>query len=130
MILKPIVASILMIGGVYYAYKHYFNAPSEITINSTVVQQAAALLSETFQTPIHIQSVARLSEPDRRNLVLRLMIKDARGNIPASIILKQSLPRKDGGNQEAFDRFSRDWAGLEFVNTLNSNVPIAPMSST
>lgn len=127
MILKSILAGILMIGGAYLVYNHYFNAPPEITIDSVLVKQAANLLTETFHTPIHIQSIVRLSEPGRRNLVLRLMLKDAHGKIPASIILKQSLPRKDGGNQEAFDRFAMDWAGLEFANTLKSSVPTVPL---
>ncbi|MCX5922130.1 MAG: hypothetical protein NTX86_02280 [Candidatus Dependentiae bacterium] len=110
----------------YWIIKRIYTKTKEVTIDSLVVKEAAKLLSSSFHKSIQIQSIVRLSEPDRRNLVLRLMIKDAHNDIPKSVILKQALPVKNGQDQEAFDRFARDWAGLEFVSTLNTKIAIAP----
>ncbi len=102
---------------------YYFKISPKITIESIVVKEAAKLLSSSFHMPIQIKSVVQLSEAGRRNLVLRLGIKDAHNNIPTSVILKQASGQK---NQDDFDRFARDWSGLEFVNTLSTPIAIAP----
>src|SRR5207302_1604464 len=68
-----------------------------------------------------------ISESNRRNRVLRLMIKDPQGNMPVSVILKQALLQ--GGNVDKktlLKNIARDWAGLQFVNNLNTKELIAP----
>ena len=92
-------------------------------INPKVLQAAQHLL----QPPCEIKSAIFLSEPERRNVVLRLNLENKSDDIPASIILKQSLPEAtDDNDKEAYARFARDWAGLEFLSGLKQwhhNVP-------
>lgn len=69
-----------------------------------------------------------LSEPERRNVIIRIWIKgDKDSETPSSIILKQSLP----SSQQAIDldeyaRFTRDWTGLEFVNEVAQDQHFVP----
>ncbi|MDP1604921.1 MAG: phosphotransferase [Legionella sp.] len=96
-------------------------------INQNITQTAQHLLQQRFSTPCKIKSVIFLSEPNRRNVVLRLYLEHKSNDIPASIILKQSLPEStDDNDKEAYARFARDWAGLEFLSGLKQwhhNVP-------
>lgn len=96
-------------------------------INPNVIQEAQHLLRQYFANPCEIKSVTFLSEPDRRNVVLRLYLENKSDDIPISIILKQSLPEAtDDDDKEAYARFARDWAGLEFLSGLKQwhhNVP-------
>ncbi len=64
----------------------------EQVINPNVIQEAQHLLRQYFANPCEIKSVTFLSEPDRRNVVLRLYLENKSDDIPISIILKQSLP--------------------------------------
>lgn len=74
-----------------------------------------------------ISSVQLLSEPDRRNGVLRIHLSGSEESIPNSVILKQSVPElSDADDEEAYARFARDWAGLEFLSMIPQpahNVP-------
>ncbi|MBA2652001.1 MAG: phosphotransferase [Tatlockia sp.] len=89
----------------------------EQVISPNVIQEAQHLLGQCFANPCEIKSATFLSEPDRRNLVLRLYLENKSDDIPASIILKQSLPEAtDDNDKEAYARFARDWAGLEFLS--------------
>jgi hypothetical protein len=96
-------------------------------INPNVLQEAQHLLQQHFATPCKIKSVTSLSEPERRNVVLRLYLENKSNDIPPSIILKQSLPEAtDDNDKEAYARFARDWAGLEFLSGVKQwhhNVP-------
>ncbi|KTD56753.1 putative N-acetyltransferase YafP [Legionella santicrucis] len=87
------------------------------TLNPHLIDKAKQLLSEYFGTSIDIQSVTFLNEPERRNCVLRLGLIQSTTTIPQTVILKQSLPEEEKDN-EAFARFARDWAGLEFAEKL------------
>jgi RimJ/RimL family protein N-acetyltransferase len=88
-------------------------------VNSEVLQKVEELLQARFSREINIGSVHFLSEPDRRNIVLRIVLENAADTVPNSIILKQSLPEQSDEDQDAYARFARDWAGLEFL----SNIP-------
>ncbi|KTC64694.1 Domain of uncharacterised function (DUF227) (plasmid) [Legionella adelaidensis] len=92
-----------------------------------VIQAAQHLLQQYFANPCEIKSATFLSEPDRRNVVLRLYLEKKSDVIPASIILKQSLPEAmDDDDKDAYARFARDWAGLEFLSGVKQwhhNVP-------
>src|SRR3990167_11289941 len=91
----------------------------EQVINPNVIQEAQHLLRQYFANPCEIKSVTFLSEPDRRNVVLRLYLEIKSDDIPASVILKQSLPEAtDDDDKDAYARFGRDWAGLEFLSRL------------
>ena len=88
-------------------------------INPNVIQEAQHLLQQHFATPCEVKSVIFLSEPERRNIVLRLYLENKAGDVPDSLILKQSLPElTDDDDKDAYARFARDWAGLEFLSRI------------
>lgn len=98
-----------------------------ITVDPAILKEVTHILLNEFQTEIAIKSVIILSEPSRRNLVLRIILQNSSEGIPESIILKQSTIEKSAeDDKEVLGRFARDWAGLEFVNNLNTTTPIAP----
>jgi hypothetical protein len=87
-----------------------------------IIQSAASLLSSYFQQKIHFSKVIQLSEAERRNLILRLIIDNASTNMPQSIILKQTvLENKDESESENLSRFARDWAGIEFLTQIGGH---------
>ncbi|MCW8397696.1 GNAT family N-acetyltransferase [Legionella sp. PATHC038] len=97
------------------------------TINPVILQKVTQMLQHLFMTEIEIDSLQFLSEPDRRNIVLRIMLNSNLSTIPKSIIFKQSLPEKsETDDQDAYARFARDWAGLEFANQIHQNMHNVP----
>jgi hypothetical protein len=78
------------------------------------------ILRERFSADdIEIASATYLSEPYRRNVLMRITLTSASDSVPKSIILKQSLPQEnDADDSEAYARFARDWVGLEFANSI------------
>lgn len=96
-------------------------------INPEVLQEVKNLLQVLFATELYIESVHFLSEPDRRNIVLRITLESTKSGVPESVIFKQSLPEQsDEDDIEAYARFARDWAGLEFLSDIPQrahNVP-------
>lgn len=96
-------------------------------INPEVLREAKSLLQTRFATELNIESIDFLSEPERRNIVLRITLESTKKGVPESIILKQSLPEQsDADDKEAYARFARDWAGLEFLSSIPQpahNVP-------
>jgi len=104
-------------------------AIKSISIHSAILQEVTDILSHHFQQKIAIKSVTILSESSRRNLVLRITLKHSSkiSNTPESIILKQStIEQSSEDNKDVLGRFARDWAGLEFLNNLNTITPIVP----
>lgn len=92
---------------------------------SGLLKKAEARLKERFGPEISIASYDFLSEPARRNLVLRIHLTGANGEMPKSVLLKQSLP--DGaGDTAANERFARDWAGLSFSDTIQPETHHVP----
>ena len=69
-------------------------------INQDVIQAAEYLLQHHFATPCEVTSVTFLSEPERRNVVLRLSLGNKSDDIPANLILKQSLPEATDDNDK------------------------------
>ncbi|WP_238400511.1 GNAT family N-acetyltransferase [Legionella bononiensis] len=96
-------------------------------INPEVLREVKNLLLTRFATEPNIESIDFLSEPERRNSVLRITLESPKNGVPDSIILKQSLPEQtDADDKEAYARFARDWAGLEFLSNIpqpTHNVP-------
>ncbi len=95
--------------------------------HSEIVKEAIDILSKRFDTEVHVHSVVQLSEPDRRNLLLRIYLQSPSG-VPKSVLLKQSVSQNSSEqeNEHSFGRFARDWAGLEFLSSLNLQTPISP----
>ncbi|HCJ4203627.1 TPA: hypothetical protein NR259_003162, partial [Legionella pneumophila] len=94
--------------------------------NPDVINKAKQILSEHFDSQIEIDSIAFLSDPERRNIVLRLGLVHSSKAIPKTVILKQSLPEKEN-DQEAYARFARDWAGLEFASKIPQRTHNTPL---
>ncbi len=100
---------------------------NERHVDLTILEEAAKILEKRFRTPIAINSAVYLSRPGRHNVLMRITLDHSSKLLPTSIILKQSLPEKsDTSDKEAFDRFARDWAGLEFLSSLNTKTQLAP----
>ncbi len=87
-----------------------------------IINNAQHLMSIYFHKEIHFSKVAVLSEADRRNTILRLIIDNPSTSMPSSIILKQTvLENKDETEAENLSRFARDWAGLEFLTQIGGH---------
>lgn len=82
-----------------------------------ILLSAKALLENYFSVDCNIKSSKILSEPERRNIILRLHLESISKTVPTTVILKQSLREEgDADDREAYARFARDWAGLEFLS--------------
>lgn len=94
--------------------------------SSKILQISLNILRDCFKTNLEISNVVFLSEPERRNVILRLFLR-GKSHIPKSVILKQSLPEEtDTDDEDAYARFSRDWAGLEFASNIPQRIHNVP----
>jgi thiamine kinase-like enzyme len=97
-------------------------------VDLIILEEAAKVLEKRFRTQVTIGSAVYLSAPDRHNVLVRITLNHHSKDLPASIILKQSLPEKsDTGDRQAFGRFARDWAGLEFLSNLHTQNSLSPL---
>lgn len=93
-----------------------------------VIEEASHLLSAYFKRPVTFTKAIQLSEPDRRNVILRLVIANPETGMPPSFILKQTATdtnqfdpvKKTETEIEKLSRFARDWAGHEFLTQIGS----------
>lgn len=86
------------------------------------INTAQQRLSAYFQTKLAFGNVSLLSEPDRRNAILRLHIAHTNDQIPPSFIVKKTTIEQRGETeQEQMSRFARDWAGIEFLSQLGTD---------
>ncbi len=90
-----------------------------------IIESAARLMSEYFQKPVNFSKVIQLSEPDRRNVILRLIIDHPFSEMPRAVILKKAVAEtnkfdsaQNETEMEQLSRFSRDWAGIEFLTKI------------
>ncbi|CZH12149.1 phosphotransferase [Legionella pneumophila] len=91
-------------------------------LDSNLLDKITYILNKRFDAEVKIISTQFLSEPERRNCVVRLFLSSQTKEIPESIILKQSLREDtDANDEEAYARFARDWAGLEFASEIKQN---------
>src|SRR5262245_44786170 len=93
-----------------------------------IIDDAASLMSQYFQKPIHFSKVIEISEPDRRNVILRLQIDNPSSEMPQTLILKKNSIEKqifDRGEteteREQLTRFAHDWAGIEFLTQIGNH---------
>jgi len=95
-------------------------------IDPILLQEASYIIEGLFGS-VKINSVKLLSEPERRNIILRLTLTTKSSTIPKSIILKQALPDKLNANEnDRFARFARDWAALEFLSLIQKDSHTVP----
>ncbi|HRD68998.1 MAG TPA: phosphotransferase [Legionella sp.] len=91
-------------------------------LDSNLLDTITHILNKKFAAEVTISSTQFLSEPERRNCLVRLFLSSQTKEIPASIILKQSLREDtDADDEDAYARFARDWAGLEFASEIKQN---------
>jgi thiamine kinase-like enzyme len=93
-----------------------------------VIQCATQLMSSYYQQSIQFSDIDQLSEPDRRNVVLRLHIANPATAIPPTVILKMNSTEKQvferGESETEIDqlsRFAHDWAGIEFLTQVGNH---------
>lgn len=87
-----------------------------------IIEKSQRMISNHFETTLHVDNVTQLSEPDRRNLILRLSINNPNEKIPHSFIVKKTtFELKGETEQEQLSRFARDWAGIEFLTQIGTH---------
>ena len=93
-----------------------------------VVDEASKLMSGYLKRTVNFSKVIQLSEPDRRNIIFRLLIDKPDKDIPKTIILKQNATEtnkfditKSETETEKLSRFAHDWAGIEFLTEIGSD---------
>lgn len=100
------------------------------TLDTSLLKEITDVLALNFAQDVKIESIAQLSEPERRNFILRIILQPRHG-VPHSLIFKQTLAENDKEDEkEALGRFARDYAGLEFLSSLptktDSTTPTTP----
>lgn len=99
----------------------------ETLLDPELLKKSQEILQEKFKTECKITSAELLSKPDRRNVIARIWLQSASSSVPKSVILKQALPRdSDTDDKDAFARFARDWAGLEFASKIQQSIHNVP----
>ena len=90
---------------------------------------AESILSTALGDRIKIDRIDRLTEPGRRNLLLRCFINRVEG-IPSSFILKKvETENYDPDDAESSDtrRLFNDWIGSQFLNSIPSKHQHSPI---
>lgn len=106
------------------------NLTTMATIDPSLLTEIKKVLLDHFGKEIQIKSIVQLSEPKRRNLILRIILQPTE-KFPHSLILKQTTTNySKEDDKQNLDRFARDWAGLEFLSSLHpqsdATTPTAP----
>jgi ankyrin repeat protein len=90
---------------------------------------AEQVLSRQWGAEVRLGHVQRLSHERRRNLLLRCAVLDGPTGTPESLVIKQARQHKydpdDPKSRPAVGLF-RDWAGLEFLATLDEHQLACP----
>lgn len=88
-----------------------------------LVAAAERLLSREFGREVRLGDVARLSEPGRRNMLLRP--RDLCGGLPATFIIKQVVVdtyNPDDAASWDIGRFFSDWVGAQFLSAIGDGL--------
>lgn len=103
---------------VFISYNKFLNKNCFSTYSSKNVTD---LLGKAFSSQVQIKSIIQLSTLENLNMVQRIVIDNPSHKVPQSVILKQFLTDAYSKNdKEVLDRFTKDWAGLEFLNNLTA----------
>jgi len=95
---------------------------------NVLTAEAERMLSDSFGSQIRFTYVERLSEPDRRNLILRCLSTPT-GNFPSKFIIKKvEADVYDPDNPNSWDtqRFFSDWIGSQFLSSLGGEASHGP----
>ena len=95
---------------------------------TVLTAEAERMLADRFGSPFHFTTVERLSEPDRRNLILRCLSTPT-GNFPSKFIIKKvQADVYEPDNPDSWDtqRFFNDWIGSQFLSSLEGESSHGP----
>lgn len=104
------------------------NQTTEPEIFDTVTKVGERILSDIFGSPINFTDVQRLSEPDRRNSILRCITVPT-DNVPSTFIIKKvQAEAYDPEDSSSWDtqRFFNDWVGSKFLSSLEGDTNHGP----
>jgi hypothetical protein len=105
----------------------HVHEPASNDHSDPLLRAAERVLAQTWGHAVRLGPGTRLTAPGRRNLILRCPVLSGRG--PASLIVKQvhsdatSLHQADAWDVQ---RFVSDWAGAQFLSTLQDHAPHSP----
>lgn len=88
---------------------------------------AAGVLAQTLGHAVQLSQVTRLTQPGRRNVLLRCQVLSGSG--PLSLIIKKvesQVEHPDQSDMWDVQRFWSDWAGAQFLSTLPGHSPHGP----
>jgi hypothetical protein len=95
----------------------------EAELFAPLLAAAERILSANLGCQIQVTAVERLSEPERRNLLLRCLTSPNE-DLPTSFILKKAeIEALKADDPDSWDtrRFFSDWVGAQFLSTLPGN---------
>lgn len=112
------------------ATAHSVDAPSDDRAQfGDVVPLVERVLADSLGGPVRLGHVERISEEERRNQLLRCHLADAPAGAPATVMVKRRRPsdyNPDDHESWATRGLLRDWAGLQFLTELGSEVVGSP----
>lgn len=126
MLCKPFITKDIKNNNIQKRYFSTLNYTKSITeaADPILSQEIVNILSKRFNFDIQIKSTTQLSDPERPNIVHRIMLESFSNEVPKSLILKQFATEKfSDSDKETLGRFTRDWAGLEFLSGLETINP-------
>ena len=104
------------------------NQTSKPETFDAITKAAEQMLTDIFGSPIYFTDLQRLSEPDRRNLILRCTSVPI-DNIPSKFIIKkvegEAYNPEDPSSWDS-RRFFNDWVGSQFLSSLGGNANHGP----
>jgi hypothetical protein len=93
-----------------------------------LISEAERILSGIFGSPIHFTNVERLSEPERRNLILRCISTET-SDLPSRFVIKKveadSYHPEDPNSWDS-QRFFSDWVGSQSLSSLGEGLNHGP----
>jgi len=104
-----------------------FMSPASNDPYDPLLRAAERALAQTWGHAVRLGPGTRLTAPGRRNLILRCPVLAGRG--PTSLIVKQVHSEAASLHQaDAWDvqRFVCDWAGAQFLSTVQDQAPHSP----
>ena len=96
--------------------------------SSSLISAAEHMLSDVFGRQIRFTNVECLSEPGRRNLILRCFSSPSSGFPSSYIIKKVEAVAYNPDDPDSWDsqRFFSDWIGSQFLSTLGGGADHGP----
>src|SRR5262245_59941582 len=101
---------------------------SEATF-ADVVPLVERVLTTSLGGPVRLAAVERISEPERRNQLLRCRLAGAPSGAPAAVMVKRRRPADydpDAHLSWATKGLFRDWAGLQFLTDIGPELVGSP----